>query len=116
MALGTPTIQFVREIRDGGQDIGLQFLGDTATPSGGTADFQDFVRDAIKAAHDAASDKNVRGEEAVTVLSFEAGDCGVYKPVFDFANDKLKVLKMTDGTEATGDLSGTTFNGVVRCK
>ena len=118
MALGTPTI--VSETNDGGRGrmIRMQFAGDTATPAGGTLEFQKFVRDAIKARNAAASDKNVRGPENVEVVDIIAGDCGQYIPQYLKATDALFIRDGGSATwaEKTGNLSGETFNVTVICK
>ena len=116
MSLGTPTINVDVNRKEGGRELLMSFDGDDSTPSGGTADFTDFVRDAIKATNAAKTDSNVRGEESVQPYAVIAQDCGVYKPIYDAANDKLKILNMTDGTEATGNLSTTEYNVLVLCK
>jgi hypothetical protein len=83
----------------------LAFAGDGAYGAGGTADFEDSVR--------AKLGRNV------TVLAVVGQDCGGYVPVYDRANDKLKVYEQTNVATsplietATANLSGTTFNVLV---
>lgn len=120
MALGTPTINAIRETRDGGQELLMSFDGDDNYPTGGTTDFNAYVRDAVKTAHAAAADANIRGEERVAALAVVPQNCGQYVPSYDYANDTLFVR---DGGHATWqqvpnttDLSGTTFNVLVVCK
>lgn len=120
MALGTPTINAIRETRDGGQELLMSFDGDGNYPAGGTADFNDYVRDAIKTAHAAAADANIRGEERVAALAVVPQDCGQYVPSYDYANDKLFVRDGGDAAWAEvgagTNLSGTGFNVLVVCK
>jgi hypothetical protein len=116
MALGTPTIVSRRNTDKGGADILLQFAGDGAYPAGGTAAFQAFVRTAVAAAAAAAADANVRGAQNLEVISVNSQDCGVYSATYDKAADKLKVWDQANVENATGDISGTTFNLIVQCK
>lgn len=110
MPLGTATIK-ARGDRVDHKVIRLSFLGDDGYPAGGTPNFNAYVRAAIKAAADAASDKNVRGLEQVSVIEVVSGNCGAYQASYDIDDDKLYVQNMSDGAEATpGDLSSTTFN------
>lgn len=117
MALGTPTILSIRETRDGGQEILLSVAGDGAYVAGGTADFNTFLRTAIKAAAAAATDKNVRGAEQVACQHVIPVSAGVYVPSYDFANDKLFVYdNSTDAESIVANMSGTTFIFVAVCK
>ncbi|HEU0080235.1 MAG TPA: hypothetical protein VFQ76_21490 [Longimicrobiaceae bacterium] len=84
----------------------ISFAADGAYPTGGTAAFETFVRAAI-----------ARG--AVDVIAVIPGDCGGYVPVYDRANDKLKVYygdnnNASDGplveVPNTTDLDAVTFN------
>lgn len=117
MAIGAITIESVRETRDGGQEILMSFAGDGAYVAGGTADFNDAVREAIALKHAAASDKNVRGEEQVSVMYVVPVTAGVYVPSYDFANDKLFVYdNSTDAESVVANMSATTFRLVAVCK
>jgi len=100
MSLGTVTVGDKAGQKRAPQFVDhLQFAGDGAYPSGGTADFQEYVQAAF-------GDKR----EVIGVLG---QDCGDFVPVYDKANDKLKVYKRSDGAEASGNLSTTTFNILV---
>ncbi len=117
MSLGTPTIKNVRQTKDGGQELLISCAGDGAYPSGGTANFNAFVQGAIETAAAAATDKNVRGGEAVECVCVIPVTAGVYVPSYDFTNDKLFVYdNSTDAESAVSDMSGTTFEFVVVCK
>lgn len=91
----------------------LQFDGDDAYPTGGTAAFQASYR----AADDAVSGQSVK--QAREIIAVIGQDCGGYVPVYDKANDKLKVYEegadggAADEVTATTDLSGTAFNVLV---
>jgi len=100
--------------------IDVSFAGDSSYPTGGTADFQESVRDAIETYMAAQSDANVRGRWNVEIQCVAGFNCGQYVPWYDAANDKLYVR---DGGHATWDevanttnLSGTTFNLTLLCK
>jgi len=117
MAIGAITIESVRETRDGGQEILMSFAGDGAYVAGGTADFNDSVREAIKLAAAAASDSNVRGEEQVAVMYVVPVTAGVYVPSYDYAADKLFVYdNSTDAESVVANMSATTFRLVAVCK
>jgi hypothetical protein len=86
----------------------VTFLGDDSYPTGGTAAFEDTYQ-ALKNSN----------REVLAVVSM---DCGGYVPVYDKANDKLKVYRALYGGGAAGplvevtnavDLSGTTFQLLV---
>ncbi len=102
-----------------GFELNIEFDGDATYPAGGTPSFTGVVKAAIKAAAAAATDKQVRGEENITIVDVVAGDCGQYVPQFVVASDKLFVR---DGGHATwnevapGDLSATKFNLTVLAK
>lgn len=115
MSLGTPSIKDRHE-RNDLKLVKMTFLGDDAYAAGGTADFNQFVRDAITAAAAAASDANVRGAEAVSVIEVIAGDCGTLVPSYDSDNDKLKCRNISDGSEASGDLSSVSLTVTAVCK
>lgn len=102
MALGTIS----HDVRHGegvgpiGVDL-ISMAGDDSYPTGGTESFQDTVRSAL-------------GKGNVEVIGVIPQDCGGLVPVYDKANDKLKVFNRSDGAEASaGDLSGTTLNLIV---
>ena len=116
MALGTITIKKVRETVDGGQELLLSFAGDGAYPAGGTPNFNSLLRAAIKAAHAAASDANVRGNEDVSCMYIVPQRAGALVPSYDYDNDKLYVYDNgTDAENATANISGTTFECVAVC-
>jgi len=100
--------------------VRMNFDGDDAYPTGGTATFQALFRAAVNAANAALSDSNVRGDESLEILDIIGGDCGQYVAFYDKTNDKLKVLDGGSATRAevtaTTDLSGTKFNITVICK
>lgn len=119
MTLGTGTIKSRRNV-DGGVELRIQFAGDTSYPTGGTADFADYVNAIIATAAAAATDTNVRGPENLQIVDIVGGDCGQYVPFYDIDNDKLFVR---DGGHATRDevanttaLNGTPFNVTCVCK
>jgi hypothetical protein len=117
MALGTPTIKAVRETADGGQELLMSMAGDGAYAAGGTANFNAFVRTAIKTRNAALGDANVRGGEAVSVVHVVPVTAGVYVPSYDFTNDKLYVYdNSTDAQSVVANMSGTTFEFVAVCK
>lgn len=64
----------------------LSFLGDDGYPAGGTAAFEAFIRTAV-------------GRGALEIVGVLAGETGGHMPVYDFANDKLKVYE----SAATGN-------------
>lgn len=86
----------------------VSFDGDGAYPAGGTPGFQAAMQAVIGS-----------GRELVAVLG---QDCGGYVPVYDKANDKLKVYEQTNVATsplietATANLSGTSFNVLVLSK
>lgn len=111
MAIGTITV--VKKALGGSvlrMDT-LQFAADGAYPTGGTAAFETAVRDALDVG-------------SVDVLGIIPNDCGGYVPVYDQANDKLKVYySNSDAADGplievpnTTNLSGVTFNLVVVSK
>ena len=112
MALGTMTIVEVTKEAGSLKVIVASFAGDDAYPTGGTATAETALNTAIKTAAAAATDANVRGNENVEIVGIMDSDCGQYVPIWDAANNKLK---MRDGGHATWDevadttdLSGTT--------
>ncbi len=85
-------------------------LGPTVYPAGGIAAFQAAVR-ALLAVGD------------IEIIAVIGQECGGYHPVYDKANDKLKIWysnsDAADGPmieNATADLSGVTFNLLVISK
>lgn len=76
----------------------LIFTGDTAYAAGGTPGFAATVQQYFR--------------DRREILGVIGQDCGTFRPVYDKANDKLKVFA-AGGAEATGDLSGTTFRVLV---
>lgn len=83
----------------------VSFLGDGSYPTGGTAGFAAKLQALAK-----------DGRAPIAVIG---QDCGGYVPVYDEANDKLKVYKSAGSAIAlaevanAADLSGTTFNVIV---
>lgn len=80
----------------------IEFDGDAAYAAGGSANFQQFVRD-------------VTGEEVtisgVVGYSVNAGGTAlVHIAHYDVANDKLQAFAVADGAQATGDISANTFH------
>lgn len=110
MAIGTITA-VVDVGQKGGPIIAdlISFLGDGAYAAGGTPGFEALVRAAL-------------GRGDVDVIAVVGQDCGGYVPVYDRANDKLKVYEQTDTATtplietATANLSGTTFSVLVLSK
>lgn len=104
MALGATTAG-----ADVGQEGGptffqlLTFAGDGGYPAGGTAAFQAYCQAAM-------------GKGAVEVIGVIAQDCGIHTPVYDKANDKLKVFLKSTGLETVGDNSAVIYNLVVLCR
>ncbi len=106
MALGTMTLN-EKAIASGScpsfqEDF--SFPGDGAYPTGGTVGFQALVRAATGV-------KEARTVQAVVDISGGA----TYYPVYDRANDKLKVFVRATGVEVadTTNLSATTFRVLV---
>lgn len=106
MSLGTIVVDTKTETPTGPVRFDqIHFPGDGAYAAGGTPGFQALVRAKL----------NVGNVEILTIIP---GDCGGYLPVYDKANDKLKVYygdnnNAADGPlveNATADLSGVTFN------
>jgi hypothetical protein len=119
MTIENVLIKVIRQVGvDGAQDIRMSFDGDDAYVAGGTADFTEVVKDAIEAAAVAASDSNIRGGQPnLEVVEVISADCGIYLAKYDQTNDKLKAVVGSTGVEnATGDISGVTFNVTVLCK
>lgn len=111
MALGTITVPASLDNPGGPTPVqvdNISFLGDDGYATGGTAAFQASFR---------AVTKNNR-----EVLAVIGQDCGGYVPVYDKANDKLKVYEEgADGGPAdevanAADLSSVTFNVTVLSK
>lgn len=88
----------------------VSMLGDGAYPAGGTADFQQLMRTFF--------DNTNQG--ALTVLAVLPQECAGYIPVYDQANDKLKVYESSaDGNaldEVSGDQSAFTYNLLLICE
>lgn len=106
MALGAAT-QGAEVGQEGGPTFFqlLTFLGDDAYPTGGTENFQAFVRTSM------ANRGNVE------VIGVIPQDCGLHRPVYDKATDKLKVLLGSTGVEVgAGDNSAITYNLIVLCR
>ncbi|MCK9629912.1 MAG: hypothetical protein M0R37_15150 [Bacteroidales bacterium] len=114
MAFGTITIENERRL-DGGIDFEISAPGDSDYHAGGTPTFSTLLKTAIKDAAAAADDKNVRGYEKVTINAVIDGGCGIWVPLYDKANDKLKMFVRTTGVEVADhvDMKGTTMKLVV---
>lgn len=88
----------------------MHFAGDGAYAAGGTAGFQAAVR--------------AKFGDSREVLAVIGQDCGGYVPVYDKANDKLKVYDGDFDPAAVAplketivaNLSGVTFNVIVLSK
>jgi hypothetical protein len=110
MALGTITAVAKSQVSGLNLDR-ISFAGDGAYPAGGTPGFQALVRTAL-------------GKGSVTILQVQVEDCGGYVPMYDNANDKLKVYygdnnNAADGAlveNATANLSAVTFKLLVTSK
>lgn len=85
--------------------IRLSFVGDASYATGGSANFQAFVRAAVSG-------------RAVEVMDVIAGDCGDNVPYYDKTNDKLLTRVISTAAEVanTTNLSGVTFNVTVLCQ
>lgn len=99
MALGTATV-VGRWNHDGRPVImdTIQFAGDGAYAAGGTANFRAYVQQAV-------------GRGSLDIVAVYSLD-GTHKLYYDRAADKLKIYSSAN-TEATGDLSGTTYKVLV---
>jgi hypothetical protein len=85
----------------------ISMVGDDGYLAGGTAGFQQSVRDAFAA----------DGQGALTVIAVVPQDCGLHVPSYDKANDKLKVVLASTGIEvANADYSAITYNMLVICE
>ena len=118
MAIANVVINNRRELANGAQDVTIEFDGDDAYPTGGTASFTAKLTAAIKAANDAADDKMVRGFENLEIVEVISGRCGGNIAQYDAANDKLKVVVISSGAEAAAaaDLSAVKFNITCLCQ
>ena len=84
----------------------ISFPGDTAYPTGGTADFEAFVQEALG--------HNATVLAVIPAHSLTGATPAVYHVRYDAANDKLLVLDAALAEVAdTTDLSGTTFQVLV---
>lgn len=105
MALGAATV--AHRVNPGDQKVYfdvISFAGDGAYPTGGTAAFEAFVIAAV-------------GSGARDVVAIVPLDCGVYRPVYDYAANKLKVQTEAFAEVAnTTNLSATTFRLLVISK
>jgi len=107
MALGTPTL----EARQGQTTLRpnfityLQFVGDDAYATGGTADFNAFVGAALGI------------NATVSAVSGYGKTAGVVTHLleYDASEDKLLVYVLSTGAQAAdaADLSGVTFDAIV---
>lgn len=101
MALGTITVaEQQRKMASAPLGVArLTFLGDDSYAAGGTVGFQALVRAALL-------------RDVTVICVAKGGPTGVYTAIYDAASDKLYVEDAA-GAEASGDLSGTTFNLLV---
>lgn len=103
MALGTITILEV-SAGDGPLRADLvQFAGDGAYPTGGTANFQALLRTALGKGH-------------VEIIGVITQNSGGKQLAYDKANDKLIVYSGASEVANASDQSGTTFRAVVLSK
>lgn len=105
MALGTGTVtgQYKKSATAPLDVIHLSFAGDDSYPTGGTANFQAYVRALLS--------------RDVTVAAVtKAAATGVYTAIYDIANDKLYVEDAAGSEVGNGtDLQATTFALVLFC-
>lgn len=101
MALGAITVLDKSQVTGVINNDEILFHGDGAYPAGGTPLFQDLVRKAL-------------GKGNVTILYVVPQGGQQYTPWYDNDADKLKIFSGT--TEASGNLSTTTFRLVVVSK
>jgi hypothetical protein len=99
MALGTPTVN--AEPRKAASAplrlVSMDFAGDSAYASGGTADFAAYVAAAM-------------GETAVSVaFVMPRVDFGDYEVLYDADADKLRVKANSTDTEVSGSQAGVTY-------
>lgn len=102
MALGPITVVDKQQVNGVLNSDEITFLGDATYPTGGTPGFQALVRKALNKGN-------------VTIQYVVAQDSAGNTPVYDVANDKLKVYSGTS-EHAAGDISATTFRLVVVSK
>lgn len=108
MALGTATIvgQRMKSHSHALDVVDISFLGDDSYPTGGTAEFQAYVRAALPE------------KREVTVLAVLPGGLnGGNTPIYDAANDKLLMVVAATGVEVANevDLSSVTMLLKVLC-
>jgi hypothetical protein len=89
----------------------IQFAGDGAYPSGGTAGFAALITALTKRGAGA-------GGGTVDIIEVAGQDCGGYVVTYEKATDKLKVWVVGSGAgplveNTTANLSGVTFNVLV---
>jgi len=73
----------------------ITFTGDTSYPTGGTANFQALVRDALDVG-------------AIDILAVVPIECGGYVPQYDEVTDKLKVYVSAAAASALGQVANAT--------
>jgi hypothetical protein len=99
MALGTATL-VADQRKSASAPLGIariSFAGDGSYPTGGTADFQDYVQAAI-------------GRDVSVISVDKAASTGAYTAIYDAANDKLYVETAAGVQVGNGvSLAGTTF-------
>lgn len=120
MALGTITIVSKVALPKGGMLLDCSFAGESSYPTGGTTavNLAAALKTALVAEVAAATDKNVRGFETLSVVGLIPGDCGQYVP--SIVDGKLKVRDGGSGTWAevsgSANISTTTFHVQFVCK
>ena len=109
MSLATPATNVAEVGREGGPVIvgRVTFPGDDSYPTGGTADFTDF----IKAAFDDA------GIEVLAVIQ-DGPVAADFRLDYDKANDKLVATVPSTGAQVANavDMSSTTFECLIVAK
>lgn len=105
MALGTGTVtgQYKKSASAPLDVIHISFAGDSSYPTGGTIEFQAYVRALL-------------GRDVTIAAVTKAAATGVYTAIYDIANDKLYVEDAA-GAEVGDetDLQATTFSLIVFC-
>lgn len=109
MSLATAATLQAEVGREGGPIIAarISFLGDDSYPTGGSADFSDFVAAALGV-----------GANDLEVLAVTAQNLSDHELLYDKTNDKLIVRVASTAAEVanTTDLSSVTFEALVLAK